>query len=153
MSGAGAPVTVEAVDAATGRALRNAVLRPGQPPEQPTYPREDDPQTLHFAAVEAAGGEVLAVGSVMPELHPREPRAGDWRIRGMATRPDLRGRGLGARVLDALERAAREGGAHRVWCNARSGARRFYERAGYETVGEELEIEGIGPHHVMSKRL
>ena len=116
------------------------------------YALEEDAATLHFAA-ELEDGEVLSVGSVMAEAHPLDPRPGDWRIRGMATRPDLRGRGLGSRVLDAIERAARERGAARLWCNARVGASAFYRHAGFAAEGAEFEIEGIGPHFLMSKTL
>ncbi len=149
MSGPPDGVRVRAVDAGTGRALRMAVLRPDEPPG-PMYASEEDPATVHVAALGQAE-EVFAVGSVMAEPHPREPREGDWRVRGMATRPDVRGRGLGRLVLDALEAAAREGGAARLWCNARTPAVGFYERAGWRVEGEEFEIAGIGPHFVMSR--
>ena len=152
MSGAPAGVRVLAVDAQAGQGLRMKVLRPWQPPAEPMYALERDPATAHYAAL-AGDGEVLAVGSVMADPHPREPRAGDWRVRGMATRPELRGRGLGAMVLRALEEHARRGAGQRVWCNARTGARAFYEREGWSTEGEEFEIERIGPHFVMSKPL
>jgi len=116
------------------------------------YPLEEDVGTLHFAATED-DGEPLSVGSAMAEPHPRDPRPNDWRIRGMATRADLRGRGLGSLVLDAIERAACEHGAERLWCNARIGASAFYLHAGFATEGGEFEIEGIGPHFLMSKTL
>ena len=149
MSGPRGGVHVRAVDAETGRALRMAVLRRHEPPG-PMYGKEDDPATVHVAAF-GEHGEVLAVGSVMADPHPREPREGDWRVRGMATRPEMRGGGLGGLVLDALEAAAREGGAARLWCNARTPAVGFYERAGWRVEGEQFEIAGIGPHHVMSR--
>ena len=62
------------------------------------YAQEGDPDTAHYAAL-GADGAVLAVGSVMGEGHPHEPRDGDWRVRGMATEPELRGHGLGKLVL------------------------------------------------------
>jgi GNAT superfamily N-acetyltransferase len=145
-------MTVVQVDAEVGRALRMSVLRPHEPAGRPMYGREQEPSTLHFAAVGRAEA-VLAVGSVMPEEHPRDPRPDDWRIRGMATRPELRGRGMGSAVLAAIEGAAGERGARRLWCNARTGARRFYERAGFAAEGREYEIEGIGAHFLMSKTL
>ncbi len=145
-------VRVRAVGAETVRPLRMAVLRPGRPPHEPAFPSERDPQTLHFAALGAAG-EVLAVGSAMPEAHPREPRPGDWRVRGMATRAEARGRGLGGLVLDAIEAGASERGARRLWCNARTPAVGFYAQAGFRSEGEEFEIAGIGPHFVMAKTL
>ncbi len=152
MSGRQAGARVFAVGAQAGRELRMAVLRPEQDPAEPMYAREREPSTLHFAAL-GAGGEVLAVGSAMPDGHPREPRPGDWRVRGMATEPRQRGRGLGTMVLAAIEAAARERGGARLWCNARTPARGFYERAGFVVEGEEFEIAGIGPHFLMSKPL
>jgi GNAT superfamily N-acetyltransferase len=152
VSGPPAGVRVAAVDALAGRELRMAVLRPGEDTREPMYELERDPATLHVAAL-GEGDEVLAVASAMAQGHPREPREGDWRVRGMATRPDRRGRGLGALVLAAIEDAARERGALRLWCNARTPARGFYERAGFRAEGEEFEIPGIGPHFVMSKAL
>jgi GNAT superfamily N-acetyltransferase len=148
-------VRVRAVDAATGRALRMAVLRPDEPPGSSMYAKEDDPATVHVAVLEPAHPgvepeDVLAVGSVMAEPHPRDPRAGDWRVRGMATRPDLRGCGLGMGVLRELEAAARQAGAARLWCNARTPAAGFYERAGWRVEGKEFEIAGIGSHLLMS---
>lgn len=115
------------------------------------YPLEAHPATAHFAAL--AGERVLSVGSVMADAHPRDPEANDWRVRGMATVPEQRGQGLGARVLAALEAHAREEGGGRVWCNARIGARSFYERAGWAVEGEEYEIPGIGPHLLMARPL
>ncbi len=152
MSGAPARVRVLAVGAHEGQALRMAVLRPWQSPGESMYAGEDDPATAHYAAL-GEDDAVLAVGSVMAEAHPREPREGDWRVRGMATRPDLRGRGLGGLVLDALEGHARERGGRRLWCNARTGARAFYEQAGWSVEGEQFEIAEIGPHFLMAKAL
>jgi GNAT superfamily N-acetyltransferase len=145
-------VAVRAVDALTGRELRMQVLRPHQPPGEPMYALEDAPATAHYAALDPAG-QVLAVGSVMAEGHPRSPREGDWRVRGMATRAALRGAGLGGMVLAELERHAREHGGARVWCNARAGARRFYEGAGFHVEGDAFEIPGIGPHLLIAKAL
>jgi ribosomal protein S18 acetylase RimI-like enzyme len=67
----------------------------------------------------------------------------------MATDAGARGRGLGGAVLAALIEHAREHGAARVWCNARTPARAFYERAGFHVTSEEFEIAPIGPHFVM----
>jgi GNAT superfamily N-acetyltransferase len=144
-------LAVLAVEAELTRPLRMAVLRPGEPPEGPMHDGERAPETIHVAAVR--GGEVLSVGCVMPDPHPRDPQPGDWRLRGMATQPELRGEGLGGLVLAECERLARAGGARRLWCNARTPALSFYLRGGLEVEGEEFEIPPIGPHLLMVKRL
>lgn len=145
-------VRVELVSFEVSRPLRMAVLRPGDPPERPMHRREANPTTAHVAALGPAG-EVLSVGSVMADPHPLDPSEGDWRLRGMATRPELRGLGLGALVLARCEQHAVEHGARRLWCNARIGALSFYERAGMSSEGEKFDIAGIGPHRLMSKLL
>jgi ribosomal protein S18 acetylase RimI-like enzyme len=132
---------VLAVGPELGRPLRMAVLRPHESADQPMYALENDAQTFHVAAI-TGDGRVVSVASVMADPHPRDPHPGDWRVRGMATDPQQRGRGL-----------MREGGATRVWCNARIAARSFYERAGFSVEGEQFEIPEIGPHLLMAKAL
>jgi GNAT superfamily N-acetyltransferase len=142
---------IEAVDVELVRPLRALILRPGQAPEELRYEHDDDPDTRHWALI--SEGLVLGVASVMRDPHPREERAGDWRIRGMATREEVRGRGLGGALLSGCVSHARERGGRRVWCNARLAAVGFYERAGFAIEGDVFEIADIGPHHVMSKPL
>jgi GNAT superfamily N-acetyltransferase len=157
-------IGVELVDAQVVRPLRRAVLRPDQPAEMSVYPGDDDPRSAHAAVrltrhitgapPEVATGDVVAVGSVLPGPAPWEPRRVDgWRIRGMATHPDVRHRGLGRSVLEALldHVVAHEGGL--VWCNARLPARNLYARAGLDTRGDVFDIPGIGPHIHMWRAL
>jgi GNAT superfamily N-acetyltransferase len=141
----------QAVDPSVVRPLRLEILRPGYPPESVVHERDGAPGAAHAAVLR--DGRALAIGSVMPDGYPREERNGDWRVRGMATRADMRGQGLGALVLGFLEAHARGEEATRLWCNARIGARTFYERAGLSIEGDMFEIESIGPHFLMSKHL
>jgi ribosomal protein S18 acetylase RimI-like enzyme len=125
------------------RALRQAVLRPHEPVE-----RMASSETADTVALGAfAGDELIAVGMIASDGEP-----GGWRIRGMATAPQARGRGAGSAVLDALIEHARSKGARRIWCNARTPARSLYERAGMRVVSEEFELPAIGPHLVMELR-
>ena len=54
-------------------------------------------------------------------------------------------------MLAALLEHAESHGALRLWCNARTPARSFYERAGFRVVSDEFELPGIGPHVVMER--
>jgi GNAT superfamily N-acetyltransferase len=89
----------------------------------------------------------VACASVRPEPLPDDPREGDWRLRGMATEPARRGEGFGALALRAALDYARERGAQRVWCNARTPALGFYERHGFTVVGDEFDLPDAGPHY------
>jgi GNAT superfamily N-acetyltransferase len=129
--------------------LRQRVLRPGQPVRTVTLAGDDDPRTGSFAA-RNADGDVVATATVRPEPCPWRPEdAGAWRLRGMATAEGLRGHGVGAQVLRAaIAHVALEGG-HLIWCNARTSARRFYEREGFRVEGEEWVDPEIGLHVAM----
>jgi ribosomal protein S18 acetylase RimI-like enzyme len=140
-------IEIRGVGALVVRDLRREVLRPGQSDAQLRYRGDDDPGSLHLAAF--AGERIVGVASVMREGLPGEPRPGDWRVRGMASAPDVRGRGIGSALLARCVEHARERGGARIWCNARVGARSVYERAGLRVRGERFELPEIGDHYLM----
>jgi ribosomal protein S18 acetylase RimI-like enzyme len=92
--------------------------------------------------------ELVGVGLIGAEGEP-----GEWRVRGMATAPASRCRGIGAAVLDALLAHAREQGAEAVWASVRTPARSLYARAGFRVTSEEFEWPEIGPHVIMRREL
>jgi predicted GNAT family N-acyltransferase len=146
------PVLIRAVAAADVRPLRRSVLRPGRAAEDSVYAGDDDPDTVHLAAFD--GGRLAAIASLYSEPRPGTgARATAWRLRGMATDPALRGRGLGAAVLAACEAHVAASGGGELWCNARLPVVGFYLAGGFAPVGEEFDIPGIGPHVVMTKQV
>src|SRR5437588_11827503 len=88
-----AEIEVRPVSLADTRALRQAVLRPHQSLHE--LATHEPAGAVAFGAFE--GDELVAVGLVGPDGEP-----GDWRVRGMATQPDARGRGAGTRILHTL---------------------------------------------------
>lgn len=95
---------------------------------------------------------VVGTAILSPETFPGDPdRAGTWRLRGMATAPELQGQGVGSRVLrTAVDLVASSGGTL-IWCNARVSALGFYQRAGFTATGDPWDEPGIGPHVRMSR--
>ncbi len=77
----------------------------------------------------------------------------DGQIRYMAVAPGHRTRGLGTLVLHALEQLAIEEGAKRLVCNAREDAVGFYQKNGFEDMGELTEERGTTRHQQMIKHL
>ncbi len=138
-------ITVEAVPASAVLPLRAAILRPGLASAEAVYAVDDDPTTLHLAAIDETGA---VVGCSTWFAEPWQGRPA-WRLRGMATAPSVRGSGVGGALL---RRGLAEAQAARVdfaWCNARTVALGFYRRYGFETVGEEF-VTAIGiPHYLM----
>jgi GNAT superfamily N-acetyltransferase len=139
-------VTVRLVDPSVTRALRRQVLRPHWTLEQVAAAETPGGGGL---AVLLGGDLVVACASVREEPMPGDPRPGDWRLRGMASDPAVRGQGYGALALTAALDHARAHGGMRVWCNARTPAVGFYERYGFVATGEEFDLPDAGPHYLM----
>jgi GNAT superfamily N-acetyltransferase len=150
-----ASIDVEFVKPLVLHALRRQVLRPGQPWSSVDHDYDSWPDTFHVAAF-GPRGEVAACASFHPDAAPHRPEAGPdktWRLRAMASLPEVRGQGYGAAALRYGIAEVRRRGGTLLWCNARSGAVGFYERLGFSTVGDEFEIAPIGPHYVMEIEL
>jgi len=99
----------------------------------------DDRTSIHYLAWR--DGRPLGTGRLT--LHGREAQVA-W----VAVRPEARGSGLGNAVMEAIiDRADLERAAYIV-LNAQDHAITFYERLGFEIVGPEFTMGGIG-HRVM----
>ncbi len=125
--------------------LRYQVLR--QPWGQPPGSERDELETdsVHRMVRDQAGN-VVAVGRlhVLPD--------GWCQVRYMAVAETVRGQGLGALVLRALELQGLALGCNQLTLNARENAFAFYLRQGYRS-GQPLEpLYGI-PHQQMTKTL
>jgi GNAT superfamily N-acetyltransferase len=140
------PITAE-----QARALRHPILRAGLPPHTAMFPEDDNPRTAHLGAFDDE--RLVAVATFFPEACAARPGVPAYRLRGMATLRPWRGRGGGRALLLAGQRVAERAGARTLWCNARTTARGFYEKLGFEIEGEEFELPDSGPHYVMIKDL
>jgi GNAT superfamily N-acetyltransferase len=146
-------VTVRRVAPEVTFPLRHRVLRLHESIEDLRLPADDDPSSAHFAAV-AEDGAVVGTAVVFPEPPPWKPSAdAAFRLRGMATDEGWRSRGVGAALLAAVVDHGAGLGGRLLWCNARLPAVPFYERAGFERVGEEWDEPHIGPHVAMQRTI
>jgi predicted GNAT family N-acyltransferase len=74
------------------------------------------------------------------------------RLRQMAVRAGLQGKGVGRVLLEFAENIARDRGNKKLTMHARKTAAGFYEKQGYKTVGDEY-VEVTIPHFNMEKKL
>ena len=106
------------------------------------YDHEED--CIHVIAV--AGERV--VGCVL--FHPYGDGGG--RLLQMAVEADLQGKGVGRTLVQRLEEEVTRQEIHWIHLHARDHAVGFYEKLGYECVGEPF-FEVTIPHFDMKKRL
>lgn len=133
-----------AVDWAGYFDLRWRVLR--QPWDQPRgSERDPDDVSAYHLMVRAPSDHVVAVG----RLHFNAKDQAQ--VRFMAVAPGFRGKGLGGRVLSALEAHAWVKGASEIVLNAREAAIPFYIRYGYEVIGPSDTLFGSVNHVRMRK--
>lgn len=140
-------IEIREISAAQTRPVRQRVLRPNQRAEELVYPGDDDKDTFHLGAM-SAKNEVVAILSMYFDPRPDTNEPG-WRIRGMASIPESRGTGMGRKLVEHARDRVWESQRLAIWCNARQSAFGFYEKLGFEIVGELFEIDGIGTHAVM----
>lgn len=74
------------------------------------------------------------------------------RLRQMAVLNNLQGKGIGRALMMFAENIARDRGFRKISMHARKTAVGFYEKLGYEVVGDEF-LEVTIPHHIMEKGL
>ncbi len=102
-----------------------------------------DPEAIHLVALE----ETRLIGTCRLLVKERTARLGR-----NAVSVEARGRGIGAALLEAVDRAAARAGANRIRLHAQLRARTLYERSGYVPQGDTFLEEGI-EHITMEKRL
>lgn len=140
-------LSVRVVRAEDTYPLRERVLRPGKPLSACAFEGDELATTLHFGAYLAEA--LVGIASIYDEHEtPESARAGTraFRLRGMATSPEVRGHGVGKALVDACKLHIERTGGGSFWCNARTTAAGFYVRLGFTIDGAPFELPGIGPH-------
>ena len=136
--------TIQRIAARETISLRDAVLRPGLPPGGSHYPGDDAADTLHLGTF--VGHTLVAVATLCREPMPgREAMPGErsttsWRLRGMATLPGYRGRGLGKQLAQRSIGYAAEQGGTLVWCTSRIATAAFYRALGFSESGHTFSL-------------
>lgn len=144
------PPAIEEVSADDLLLLRSIVLRPALPIDAARYDRDDDPEAHHLA-VRLVDGRVVGSATFFPDEWPGAQPPVDgwaWRLRGMATAPEVRGTGTGGLLLQAVIDQVDELGGRLLWCEARTSALGFYERYAFQIEpGEFPSGPQAIPHH------
>lgn len=105
-------------------------------------PDADDKTSEHYIAVDQ--------GVVVATARLREAPPGALKIERMAVRKDSRGQGIGTSLTRHMVHDALRRRPAKLWMEAQSHARSFYEHSGFRATSDEYDMFGLGiPHVVM----
>ena len=137
-AGGSSAVQIRRIAAPDTSALRDAILRPSLAPGGSVYPGDEAADTLNLGAF--VEGELVAVATLCREPMPGEQSTTSWRLRGMATVPEYRGRGLGKELAQRCIAYAAEQEGTVVWCTSRITTAPFYQALGFVEHGEPFRL-------------
>ena len=135
------------IDAGATHDLRRRVLRSHRPEAGVDYPGDHVPGAFHLGLLDD-DGTLVGIASLSPEPTPHRPGRRALRLRGIAVEPTRQRAGGGGLLLDAAVERARLEGYEVLWADGRDTALAFYQRRGWEVVGEGFVHVGL-PHHVV----
>ncbi|HVG38338.1 MAG TPA: GNAT family N-acetyltransferase [Pyrinomonadaceae bacterium] len=138
---------IRPISAAETHPLRSQILRPFQTPEELVFNGDDAADTLHAGAF--LESQLVGIASVSRDTYPGDETAAAWKLRGMAVKPELQGRGYGRVLLEHCIAHVRDRGGQLLWCSGRTSALGFYRSLGFEASGEEYQVAGTGSHYRM----
>ncbi len=129
--------------------IRKAILRNGMTLSHEMM-GDHDKDTLHLGLYES--DRLVCIASFM--VASNDVFNGyQFQLRGMASADTAQGKGFGKMLLKEAETRLKNRGVETLWCNARVVALNFYKKLGYQSVGNIFEVEQVGPHYLMYKKL
>jgi predicted GNAT family N-acyltransferase len=128
-------------------AIRNEVLREGRLTlHECRFPNDDTEDAFHLGYFD--DHQLVCIASFHPQNYKDFPGRA-YQLRGMATIESHRGRGIGNQLVNFAIVYMRGQRVNYIWCNARTKAIPFYHNLGFETISNEFQVPGVGPHYVL----
>lgn len=129
--------------------IRQKVLRENIPlPYE--FPGDFDKTTTHFGFF--VDNQLVSVATILKSSH-HYFKGNQYQLRGMATLTAYQGQAIGSKLLTEIMKHLKTKNAEILWFNARIKALNFYQKLGFQTIGEEFNIKYVGGHYVMYKNL
>jgi ribosomal protein S18 acetylase RimI-like enzyme len=131
--------------------VRHPMLRKGKPIESCQFDGDDLGSTSHYGLYEY--NKIEGVISLFENNNSLFADNHQGQIRGMAVLENNQGKGFGRLLVEHSENVMKLQNISLIWFNARINAVGFYQKMGYEIIGNSFEIPNIGVHYVMWKKL
>jgi len=129
--------------------IRHQVLRPNLPIETCQFDNDMDEDSFHLGGYNE--DQLTSIASFYLDNNSQFPEEFQYRLRGMATIKEFRGRGYSTDLLSTAFPLIKNNHVKVLWCNARTESTEFYSKMGFETIGNVFDIDGVGPHFLMKK--
>jgi ribosomal protein S18 acetylase RimI-like enzyme len=139
--------TISILEAIT---VRHPVLRFGKPIATCHFDGDNEPTTKHFGLFET--DNLVGIITVLENNLAGFEDKKQFQLRGMAVLESHQKMGFGLQLLRFTELHIKNQSGTLIWCNARTAAVAFYEKAGYTKSGPSFEIQEIGLHFKMFKK-
>lgn len=131
--------------------IRYKVLRKGKPIEACPIPQDDLESTFHFGLFYQK--KLVGVSTFVVDKSSYFNDTKQYRLRAMAVLEGYQGHQFGKKLLTHGVTFLKEKKIDRLWFNARIIALGFYQKNGFETIGDIFDIQNVGDHYVMHKKL
>ncbi|MEK8180564.1 GNAT family N-acetyltransferase [Flavobacterium buctense] len=144
-------ITIRKISAQETYTVRHPVLRKGKQIESCHFDGDDLDTTSHFGLHE--NDQIKGVISLFENNNPLFEDKKQTQIRGMAVLENNQGKGYGRLLVEHSEKILKTQNTPLIWFNARINAVGFYQKMGYQIIGNSFEIPNVGLHYVMWKKL
>lgn len=143
--------TIKTITPLETHTIRHPILRPGKPINSCIFDGDDLKSTIHLGVY--LKQQLIGVCSLLKNENDLLTEEQQYQLRGMAILKDYQGKGLGHTILKHAESTLKKNNTNLIWCNARKIAVPFYKKNGYHIIGKPFNIETIGQHFMMYKKL
>ena len=131
--------------------IRAEVLRNNTEIKNCNFPGDNDDESIHIGAYK--NNNLIGGVSLFKEKTEHKNLKKSYQLRGMCVLGIYQNKGLGKKMLDKIEKLCMLQGGLNIWMNSRKKAVNFYLKSNYIDSGISYEIEGIGVHNFLYKRL
>ena len=131
--------------------IRAKVLRTNTENENCNFPGDNDDESIHIGAYK--NNNLIGGVSLFKKKTEHKNLKKSYQLRGMCVLDIFQNKGLGKKMLDKIEKLCMLHGGLNIWMNSRKKAVNFYLKSNYIDSAISYEIEGIGVHNFLYKRL
>jgi len=144
-------VSVKKITSEETLPIRHQVLRQGKPIESCYFEGDNLTPSFHLGLYYYS--ELIGVATYIKNHHPDFSDEIQYQLRGMAILQKFQGKKFGDVLFKKGIEHLKQLNSNLLWFNARETATNFYTKLGFNIYGTSFDIQNIGKHYTMLKKL